>query len=144
MMDKVFMDSDIILDLMQKRDPFFEESLDLFTLIEENKIKGYVSPLIFSNLFYVLRKLESNKFAINALTRLKTLLMIVNIDKKIIELALSSDFKDFEDAIQNYAAIEAGTQYLITRNKADYKESSLIVCTAKEYLAIRASGYNKK
>lgn len=138
-MDKVYIDSDIILDLIQRREPFFEESLNLFILIEQNKIKGYVSPLIFSNLFYILRKIESNKFAINVLTRLKALLNIVKIDEKIVELALSSGFKDFEDAVQNYSAIEADAKYLITRNKTDYKYSSLLVCTAKEYLVIRAS-----
>ena len=138
-MDKVFVDSDILLDLIQEREPFFKDSIHLFSLIEENKIKGYVSPLIFANLFYILRKVESNKFTVNVLIRLKALLNVAKIDEKIIELALSSGFRDFEDAVQNYTAIEAGAGYLITRNKKDYKGSSIIVCTAKEYLSIRSS-----
>ena len=143
-MDKLFIDSDIILDLIQKREPFFGDSLHLFTMIEEQKIKGYVSPLIFSNLFYILRKLESGKFALNVLLRLKALLVIVKIDEKTIELALTSGFRDFEDAVQNYAAIEAGVHYMVTRNKADYKESGLIVCSAGEYLAIRDASRRRK
>jgi predicted nucleic acid-binding protein len=135
-MDKVFLDADVILDLILQREPFFTESARLFALIEKNEIEGYASPLIFSNLFYILRKIESNKFAINVLLRLKALLNIAKIDEKTIELALSSGFRDFEDAVQNYAAIEAGVQFLITRNKSDYKGSSLIICTAKEFLSM--------
>jgi len=137
-MDTIFIDSDIILDLIQERKCYFE-ALQLFTLLEENKVKGYVSPLIFANLFYILRKQESSKFALQVLARLKALLHILTINEKIVELALSSGFKDFEDAIQYYSALEENLEYLITRNKEDYKESGIIICNAKEYLAIRSS-----
>ena len=137
-MDTIFIDSDIILDLIQER-KYYSEALQLFTLIEENKVKGYVSPLIFANLFYILRKQESSKFALQVLARLKSLLHILTINEKIIELALSSGFKDFEDAIQYYSALEENLEYLITRNKEDYKESGIIICNAKEYLALRSS-----
>jgi predicted nucleic acid-binding protein len=136
-MDKIFIDSDIILDLIQKREPFYKEAVSLFALVEENKVKGFVSPLIFANLFYILRKIENSKFAIQVLTRLKAILHVLTIDEKIVELALSSGFKDFEDAIQYYSALEANLEYILTRNKKDYIESGLIICTAKEYLAIR-------
>jgi predicted nucleic acid-binding protein len=137
-MDKLFIDSDIILDLIQERENH-KDAKQLFALIEENKVKGYVSPLIFANLFYILRKQESNKFAMHVLARLKALLHILTINEKTIELALSSGFKDFEDAIQYYSALEENLEYLITRNKEDYKHSGIIICNAKEYLAIRAS-----
>jgi predicted nucleic acid-binding protein len=137
-MDKVFIDSDIILDLIQERENY-SDALRLFTLIEENKVHGYASPLIFANLFYILRKQESNKFALQVLMRLKALLHVLTINEKIIELALSSGFKDFEDAIQYYSALEENLEYLITRNKEDYKKTGIIICNAREYLAIRLS-----
>jgi predicted nucleic acid-binding protein len=137
-MDRIFVDSDIILDLIQERENY-SDAVELFTLIEENKVKAYASPLIFANLFYILRKQESSKFALQILIRLKALLHILTIDEKIIELALSSGFKDFEDAVQYYSAFEQNIDYLITRNKEDYKKSGIIICNAKEYLAIRSS-----
>ena len=140
-MDKIFIDSDIILDLIQERENY-PDALHLFTLIEENKVKGYVSPLIFANLFYILRKQESSKFALQVLTRLKALLKILTIDEKIIELALSSGFKDFEDAVQYYIALEKNLAYLITRNKEDYKKSGIMICNAREYLALYSSHKN--
>ncbi|MBN2036537.1 MAG: PIN domain-containing protein [Chitinispirillaceae bacterium] len=138
MIDKVFVDSDIILDLIQERGNY-ADAVRLFTLIEENKVRGYVSPLIFANLFYILRKQESNKFALQVLIRLKALFNILTLNEKVIELALSSGFKDFEDAVQYYSALEENCGYLITRNKGDYKQSGIIICNAKEYCAIRDS-----
>jgi predicted nucleic acid-binding protein len=138
-MDRIFIDTDIILDLIQQRTPFYNDSVRLFSLIEEKQITGHVSPLIFANLFYILRKANSRMFAIQTLVRLKALVSVLTIDEKIIELALSSGFKDFEDAIQYYAALGANLKYLVTRNKADYRESGIIVCTTREYLSIRAS-----
>jgi predicted nucleic acid-binding protein len=138
MTDKVFIDSDIILDLIQERENY-SDAVRLFSLIEENKVAGYVSPLIFANLFYILRKQESNKFALQILTRLKALLRVLTINEKIVELALSSGFKDFEDAVQFYSALEANLEYLITRNKEDYKKTGIIICNAREYLALRSS-----
>jgi predicted nucleic acid-binding protein len=138
-MDRIFIDTDIILDLIQKRTPFYNDAVRLFSLIEGKQIAGHVSPLIFANLYYILRKADSKMFAIQTLVRLKALVSVLTIDEKIIELALSSGFKDFEDAIQYYAALGANLKYLITRNKADYRESGIIVCTAREYLSIRSS-----
>lgn len=140
-MDKLFVDSDIILDLIQKREPHFQHAVELFALFEENKIKGHVSPLIFSNLFYILRKVKSSGFAIDVLSRLKSLVTVLPIDSKIIEMALSSGFNDFEDAVQYYTALEADLEYLVTRNKGDYKETGLVICTAREYLAQRAAAH---
>jgi predicted nucleic acid-binding protein len=138
-MDRVFVDTDIIIDLIQEREPFYQDAVLLFSLMEEKKVVGHVSPLIFANLYYILRKGYSKQFAVQVLTRLKALVRILSINEKTIELALSSGFKDFEDAIQYYSALEAKLKYLITRNKADYKKSGIIICTAKEYLSIRAS-----
>ena len=138
-MDSIFIDTDIILDLIQKREPYYKDAIRLFSLVEEKQVVGYVSPLIFANLYYILRKTDSKLFAIQTLVRLKALVRVITLDEKIIELALSSGFKDFEDAIQYYAALGVKLKYLITRNKADYKESGIIVCTAREYLSIRLS-----
>jgi predicted nucleic acid-binding protein len=91
----------------------------------------------------ILRKAESRAFAVRLLTRLKALVSVLTLDEKIIELALSSSFRDFEDAVQYYAALESKIDYLITRNKSDYKEPGVIICDAGEYLAMRSSKLKK-
>ncbi|MCL6613560.1 MAG: PIN domain-containing protein [Firmicutes bacterium] len=139
MTEKIYLDADIILDLLAERVPFHAPAVRLFSLIETGEIKGHVSPLIFANLYYLLRKLKSGHEARIILTQLKLLLTVLPINERIIELALHSNFNDFEDAIQYYTAIENNISILITRNKSDYKHTEITVCDADEYLKIRNS-----
>lgn len=133
-MEKVYVDTDIILDLLTKRNPFYRPAALLFSMAERKEVKVFVSPLIFANLFYILRKSGSPSIAVTTLKKLKLLVTILPIDDKIINLALSSSFTDFEDAIQYYTALEHDITCLITRNKKDYKNPAIAICTAEEYL----------
>ena len=131
---KIFVDSDIILDLIAQREPFYNYAAKLFTLIDQGKIKAHTSPLIFANLHYILRKHKSNSFALQSLRKLKTLLNILPIDSKVIEQALNSEFRDFEDAIQYFTAVNNGIKVILTRNKTDYSKSKITVSTAEEFI----------
>lgn len=133
-MMKIFVDSDIILDLLAKREPHFQHAAKLFTLIDQQKIKAYTSPLIFANLHYLLKKLTSNASALKSLRKLKTLINILHVDERVIEQSLNSDFNDFEDAIQYFTAVNNGIKIILTRNKVDYKKSKITISTADEFL----------
>ncbi|MBD3385320.1 PIN domain-containing protein [candidate division KSB1 bacterium] len=133
---KVFIDSDIILDVLAKREPFYEPAALLFSLIEKGKLAGYTSPVIFSNIYYVLHKRVSKKITTESLRYLKTLIQILPLDNRAIELALDSEFNDFEDAIQYFCAEQNSINYIITRNKIDYKKAKINILTAKEFLAM--------
>ncbi len=135
-MHKIFVDSDIILDVLAKRRPFYIHAAKLFKIIEQKKISAYTSPLVFSNIHYILRKLTSKAQAIQNLRKIRLILNVLKLDEKIIDLALHSDFTDFEDAIQYYAAENNQTDFIITRNTEDYKESEITVYTAEEYLNV--------
>lgn len=133
-MIKLFVDSDIILDLLARREPHYIHAARLFTLIDQNKIAAFTSPLIFANLHYLLKKQTSNLLALKNLRKLKTLLNILSIDEKVIEQSLNSEFNDFEDAIQYFTAVNNSICLIITRNKIDYKRSRIDVLTAEEFL----------
>jgi len=135
-MHKLFIDSDIILDVFAKREPFYYHSAKLLIRIEKKKALGYTSPLVFANIYYILRKLKSKDYALQSLRKLRIIIAIFPVDEKHIDQALNSEFSDFEDAIQHYAAKSNRINYIITRNKQDYKHSSITVCTPEEYLAI--------
>ena len=137
-MNKIFIDSDIVLDVFAKREPFYYHSAKLLTQIEKKKVIGYTSPLVFSNIHYVLRKLKSKDYALQTLRKLRIIVDVFSIDEKHIDQALNSAFSDFEDAIQYYSAKSSipVAGIIITRNKKDYKHSSITVCTPEEYLAI--------
>lgn len=133
-MIKLFVDSDIILDLLSKRDPHFIHAAKLFTLIDRNKIKAFTSPIVFANLHYLLKKETSNIIALNNLRKLKTMLDILPVNERVIDQSLNSEFNDFEDAIQYFTAVNNGIEIIITRNKADYKKSKITVASAQEFL----------
>ena len=134
-MKKAFIDSDVVLDLLLAREPHYRPAVELFALIEEKKLDGYASSLIFANLYYLLRKPKTSRVAKAILQDLKSLLKILPVTEKTIGLALASEFHDFEDAIQYFAAVEGGVNLLITRNKKDYARSEIEVCTAAEFLS---------
>lgn len=136
MKDKLFVDCNIFLDMLIPRKPYHDYATELLTYIEEEKIIGYTSPLIFSNLSYVLRKEKIRDRAINDLRKIRLFLKILPVNEKIIDLALASEFNDFEDAVHYYTAMENNVNYIITRNKKDYKKSEILICDPKEYLTI--------
>lgn len=133
-MEKVFVDTDIILDLLSNREPFYPHSAYLFSEADKGKTRIYVSSLSFSNLNYILSKQYSAGQTRKILLKFKTLVTVLAVTDKVVELALSSDFKDFEDGLQYFTAIENNIKTLLTRNLKDYKAADISVMTAEQFL----------
>ncbi|MGQ0828989.1 MAG: type II toxin-antitoxin system VapC family toxin [Bacteroidota bacterium] len=133
-MEKVFVDSDIVLDLLSAREPHYRFAAELFSLADEASIKIYISSLTFANINYILSKQISAGQARKMLLKFKTFITVLAVNDKIIELALASDFHDFEDAIQYHTAIENGISILLTRNLKDFKKAEITILTAQQYL----------
>ncbi len=134
-MKKIFIDSDIIVDFLTQREPFDQHSSRVLNLCINEKVKGYITPIIVSNIYYVLRKEIDSKELKNKLKFLLNFLDVIKVDKNIILTALNSDFKDFEDALQNFSAIEnSEIDTILTRNVKDYKTSRLSVYTPESFL----------
>jgi predicted nucleic acid-binding protein len=133
-LEKVFVDSDIVLDLLSGRQPHYNYAAELFSLADENSIKLYVSSLTFANVNYILSKQVSAGQTRKMLLKFKTLINVLSVNDKIIELALASDFHDFEDAIQYNTTIENGITTLLTRNLKDFKKAEIAILTAQQFL----------
>lgn len=133
-MEKVFVDTDIILDLLSKRETFYVHSAHLFSVADRSEIQVFVSSLTFANLNYILSKQYSSEQARKKLISFKTLVSVLSVTDKVIELALSSEFRDFKDAVQYYTATENGINTLVTRNLKDYKLAQISVMTAEQFL----------
>ena len=138
--DKIFLDTDVVLDHLADRLPFAEYAHRLFALAETGESMLCVSSLSFSNLYYLLRKLKGHDDALALLGQLGQLVRITVVSETEIRSALSSSFKDFEDAIQHFSAkTEGGINAIITRNEADYTASEMAVLSPDNYLARRES-----
>jgi len=137
MMDKVLIDTDVILDFFFDRQPFSDHAAIVLSYCEMNKIEGYITPVILSNVYYLLRKTAKHELVIDKLRQLMTILNVLVIDKNSIIKAMNSGFKDFEDALQNFAAESANDiSVILTRNTKDFKNSKLGVMTPESYVKL--------
>ena len=134
MMEKVFVDTNVIIDLLAKREPFYKDAQDLFTLSDKKEIQLCISSLSFANAYYSIVKHHKDVDAKKYLAKFKVLVLVFPLEDKAIELALASEFQDFEDGLQYFIAMDNDADIIITRNKKDYKSSKIPVLTAGEYL----------
>ena len=134
-MTRILIDTDVILDFFFDRQPFAENASKIFSLCESKKITGFVTPVIISNVYYLLRQSAKHEKVIEKLKLLVSITEIAVMDKEVVTQALNSDFKDFEDAFQNYSAeIHKEFDLIITRNTKDFKNSKLAVMTPDNYI----------
>lgn len=134
-MKKLFIDSDVLLDLLLGREPFSEDTATLIEKSIESEVKLYTSLLSIANMHYIIGRLENKNKADLKTQKVLKIVGIENLGQSVIDKASKSKFKDFEDSIQNFCAVEAGHEIIITRNTKDYKESELSILTPREYLA---------
>jgi predicted nucleic acid-binding protein len=132
--EKIFFDNDVILDISIKREIDINDSVKLINLVEGGEYKGFTSSVIFTNTYYIQRKLKDHTASIHFLKNLRLLLTVLNVDDIIIQKALESGWNDFEDSVQYFTALDNKIEYIITRNIEDYKKSIIPVYTPAEFL----------
>jgi len=139
-MKNVLLDSDIILNFFLDREPHSNYTSYILSQIELKQLNGYITAVIISNVYYLLRKLSTHERVVLKLNQLMTLTDILTIDKKIVLKAMNSKFKDFEDALQNYACESYGKiDIILTRNTKDYKKSEISVMTPEQFYKMKTS-----
>ncbi len=132
-MNSLFIDSDIIIDLVARRENYLAAAA-LLTIIAEDKAAGFTTPIVLANVDYIITKYSTKAKSRKAMKSLRGKLSMLPMDEKTVDAALESDFPDFEDAMQYFAAEMQGMDFIVTRNKKDYAKGSLGVVTAQEYL----------
>lgn len=133
-MKRVLVDTDVCLDLLSNREPHVKSATRIFSLADKGKLKIAVCSLSFANLHYLLSRIYSTDQSRRKLAHFKTIVDVVAVDEKVIEMSLQSDFRDFEDAIQYYSAIRSNIQVLLTRNIKDYRFAKIAVLAPEMFL----------
>ncbi len=136
-MIKVFLDTDVILDLFLNREPFLTDVRMVFQLARTGELALFTSITSFTNSYYILSKIIPNVKAKEKLIFLEKRIVLLGTGQKIIKQALYSKFKDFEDAVQHYTALENKMELLLTRNIKDYKNAIIPVATPDRFLKTR-------
>lgn len=119
-MIKVLIDTNIVLDLILDREPFVEDAIALFELIEASQVQGFIAATTITNIFYIIRKAQGKEEAFKAIYRIESGLGICAVDRDTINQALVSNIGDFEDAIQFSCAVLNQLDVIVTRDRSDF------------------------
>jgi len=132
---RVLLDTNVILDVALERQPFFAPAAQILQASDFDRIYLFITASMATDIYYILRKSKGRKSTIEFLVDLLKLVDVCQVDRSILLDALDSGFLDFEDAVQNAAAIDSQIEIIVTRNKADYRISPLMVLTPEEFAA---------
>ena len=133
-MTRLFLDTNIVIDLLDKRAPFYKDAVRLFTMAYYKQVELVVAPITYTTASYLLRH-HGSEGVRNLLANFRQLSRVATIDERVIDDSIASRFSDFEDAVQYYTAIKAQADIIITRNSGDFVASKLPIMTAAEYSA---------
>lgn len=134
MKTRLFLDTNIMLDFLGERVPFYDSIAKVVTLADKGQISIIVSALSYSTVSYFLTKFENKETTKEKLRKFKIISEIADLNEQIIEKGLNANFRDFENSLQYFSAISSDCNILITRNGKDFRNSSIPVMTAEEYL----------
>lgn len=132
---RVCVDTNVLLDVLAKREPFYADAARIWSLAERGKLEALVSVISFNNIYYVVRKAANRKAADRALRLMRDVFTPITLDAKILGQAIDAGFRDFEDALQFHSAVHADAGFLITRDTSAYPTTDLPVVTPAEFLA---------
>jgi len=134
MIPRLFIDTNVMIDLLGERVPYYESIAKVATLADKGKIKMVVSAFSYPTVYYLLSKFESSENVKEKLRKFRIISEVSDLDEIIIEKGLASNFRDFEDALQYHCALKAECDILLTRNAKDFKESVIPVMSAEEFI----------
>ena len=134
-MTTLFLDTNIVIDLLEKREPFCYDAMSLFTMAYNKQVNLLISPMTYATASFLLSKHGAENVR-NLLSDLRSITQVTIANEYTVDDALASQFKDFEDALQYYSALQTKAEAIITRNGSDFTNSKLPVMTASEYLAM--------
>jgi predicted nucleic acid-binding protein len=136
-MKSIFLDTNVLIDFFADRKPFSIDAARLFDYSLKKKITIYISAVSYNNIYYIIRQSLTHAETIKMLTEISEWTNVIDLTKDIINKSLTSDFKDFEDAIQYHCAKSNNKiDLIVTRDTKDFKVSSLPILTPKEAVAL--------
>ena len=131
---KVFVDTNVLLDVLQQREPHVQASVLVWKACKDSKIEGVVSALTFANIIYILRKDMTPSRVCDILDRLSLIFSFEDFTVQDMKRAAEMEWGDYEDAIQCVQAERVRAQYIVTRNLQDFAKSKTPALTPQELM----------
>ncbi len=135
---KLFLDTNVVLDVLAQREPWFGDSASVLAHIEQGGASGHIAAHTVTTLHYLLARHLGQKKTAVVLLDLTALLHVEPVDHEVLQQALALGWRDFEDAVQAVAAAQCQADYLVTRNPRDFRQSPIPAITPTEWRALRA------
>jgi predicted nucleic acid-binding protein len=132
----ILVDTNVLLDVLAKREPFYSSAAAVWSAVETGKIAGSISAISFNNIYYIMRKYGGEAAARKAIVALRDIFTVIPLDTRILNQSIDSNLADFEDAIQLHSAVRAGARHLVTRNPTHFATDVLAVVSPDEYQAV--------
>ena len=141
-MKKIFIDTNILLDVAMHRNDFFQQAAIVWADCELRKVQGFISAISLNNMHYVMRKHGGSDTALENVRLILNIFTIVPLDESILRLAVDLPHKDFEDAIQTFSAVQAKADCIVTRDRQHFLNNYMPVISPAEYVDIFRAGKN--
>lgn len=129
---KVLIDTNIVLDFLQEREPFVENAAALFERIDAGEIEGFIAATTITNIYYIVRKAAGVVVAQDAIAQILTDLNICPVDREVLERAIALNFRDFEDAVQYVCGVVHSVDAIVTRDASGFVGAQIPVVSPEE------------
>jgi predicted nucleic acid-binding protein len=129
---RVLIDTNVVLDFLQEREPFVEDAARLFEKIDAGEVEGFIAATTITNIYYIVRKAAGAIVALDAIAQILTDLHICSVDRGILEQAITLNFQDFEDAVQCACGIAHGVDAIVTRDVSGFVSAPIAVMSPGE------------
>ncbi len=133
-MIKAYIDCNILIDWLLDREPYSFYAAKVIELSEQNKIQSYISPLILANTYYIVSKTLNKKIADEFLKDSLKLFSFIDMTEDVIKNSVNNRYKDFEDDLHYFTSLNYSIDFLITRNKKDFKKEKIKIVDAEEFI----------
>ncbi|HAG85316.1 MAG TPA: PIN domain nuclease [Cyanobacteria bacterium UBA12227] len=131
---KILLDTNIIVDVALERQPFYSQSIQVLSFVYQRQVEGYISASTCSDLYYIIRKIKGRDETIDFLRRILTFCQVATVDQSVIAMALTANFRDFEDAIQYSTAIVNQLDLIVTRDPQDFPVATPRILTPDQLI----------
>lgn len=128
-------DTNVIVDVLTGREPFFADSALVLDRAERGEYVAWICATTVTTVFYLVRRHLGAEATLDKMKDLTAVCSVAPVNQSVVAAALQSQFTDFEDAVLHYSAVLAGADCIVTRNAADFRESSLVVYSPAQFLA---------
>ncbi|MFB2770391.1 type II toxin-antitoxin system VapC family toxin [Pelatocladus sp. BLCC-F211] len=129
---RALIDTNVVLDFLQAREPFVEDAAKLFERIDTGEIEGFIAATTITNIYYIVRKAAGVTVAQDAIAQILADLHICTVDRTVLEQAIALNFRDFEDAVQYACAVIYGVDAIVTRDVSGFVGSKIPVMSPRQ------------